>query len=150
MPILDMGGWKWAVAECSGTAYLQLGGEFYQPQGGQAPKPKNLKFLVLFLAFPNSAGQTPSATLSKFASASNAQDFPIILSFLAQATVDQWKAWNRGTVEKISLPDNPLSGWTAYQRSPSNQQVKPATFAVIDQALRSAGFSSTTSRSTNP
>ena len=86
-PFIDVGN-KPAVAECSATAFVKLDG-VVRPRPGKTPLFEN-NFQLLYLAFPNSAGQAPSATLSKFATASNAEEFSTVLAFIAKATADAW------------------------------------------------------------
>jgi hypothetical protein len=129
-PFLDTGFEK-KVAECSLETFLQLGGTGSPRPGGGPPVFDN-SFFVLYLAFPSSTGQSPSGVLSKFGKADNALDFPIILSFIAQATLDLGRP---GRVSK-----NPLEEYKQWKRRPENQQIPPAAFNVIDVTLRDNGF----------
>src|SRR5262249_29418662 len=100
------------------------------------PTYKN-NFLLLYLAFPGSAGGTPATALADFASASNAADFPLILSFIAKATTD---AKARSKHHPIRLTEDPLAEWKKWQALKPEQQVKPDDYVVIDWQLDLAGF----------
>jgi hypothetical protein len=135
-PFLDHG-YEPKVGECSIEAFEGLGGVL----AANINKSEN-NFLVLYLAFAKSVGQTADSMLTRFASAPNADDFPVMLAFIAQATVDA-KAAGRKTVRGDPLTD--FQRWKASQgtRSPG---VLPGTFAAVDQALSNAGFSPFTQR----
>ena len=125
-PFRDVGfGYK--VAECSFAAFTGLGGVYHPENEGAAKFPND--FLLLYLAFPG--GQSPASTLAKFATASNAADFPAILAFIAQATVDA-KAKNSKVVS-----GDPLKAFETWKKSTS--PVKPALLDVIVQGLSTAG-----------
>jgi hypothetical protein len=116
-------GYGYKVAECSFAAFTGVGGIYHPENEGAAKFPNN--FLLLYLAFPGR--QTPAATLAKFATASNAADFPVILSFIAQATTDA-KAGRSKTVTV-----DPLRAFETWKKSPSAP--KPASFDVIVKGL---------------
>jgi len=125
-PFRDRGnGYK--VAECSFAAFTGLGGVYHPENKGAAKFPND--FLLLYLAFPG--GQSPASTLSKFSTASNAAEFPIMLSFIAQATVD---AKAKGKTKSVG---DPIALFEAWKKSKST--VKPAQFDVIVQGLSGAG-----------
>ena len=125
-PFRDTGlGYK--VAECSLAALTGLGGVYYPERQGAAKFPND--FLLLYLAFPG--GQTPASTLAKFATASNASDFPIILSFIAQATADA------NVKHSKVVSGDPLRAFETWKKSSST--VNPMYFDVIVQGLSSAG-----------
>ena len=124
-------GYKPAVAECSFAAFTALGGVYHPEREGAAKFPND--FLVLYLAFPKSVGQTPASILAKFATASNAFDFPMILAFIAQATVD---AKARGS--KVVHGD-PLKNFEKWKNTASNTE--PLYFDVINQSLSDAAGS---------
>lgn len=126
-PFRDVGfGYK--VAECSFAAFTGLGGEYHPEREGAAKFPNN--FLLLYLAFPKSVGQDPASILAKFATASNASDFPMILAFIAETTA-QAKA--KGS--KIVNGD-PLKDFEKWKKAASN--TKPRHFDVISQSLTDA------------
>lgn len=120
-------GFGYKVAECSFGAYTGLGGDYRPEKNGAAKFPNN--FLLLYLAFPGK--QTPASVLAKFATASNASDFPVILSFIAQATVDA-----KAKKTKVVSGD-PLKAFEAWKKSSSTD--KPQYFDVIVQGLANAG-----------
>jgi hypothetical protein len=125
-PFRDVGfGYK--VAECSLAAFTGMGGDYHPEKKGAAKFPNN--FLNLYLAFPG--GQTPASTLAKFATATNASDFPVMLAFIAQATVDA-----QGKHSKV-VGGDPLTAYEAWKKSSST--VKPSSYDVIIQGLSSAG-----------
>ncbi len=99
-------------------------------------------FLVLYLAFAKSAGQTADSMLTRFAAAPNADDFPVMLAFIAQTTLNA-KTGGKKVVSGDPVTD--FQRWKASQgtRSPG---VLPGTFAMVDQALSNAGFSPFTQR----
>ncbi len=135
-PFLDHGR-KPKVGECSVGVFTGLGGHL----AADINKSNN-NFLVLYLAFAKSAGQTADSMLTRFASAANADDFPVMLAFIAQTTL------NAKTGGKKIVSGDPVTDfqrWKASQgtRSPG---VLPSTFAIVDQALSSAGFSPFTQR----
>jgi hypothetical protein len=135
-PFLDHGR-KPKVGECSVGVFTGLGGQL----AADINKSNN-DFLVLYLAFAKSAGQTADSMLTRFASAANADDFPVMLAFIAQTTL------NAKTGRKKVVSGDPVTDfqrWKASQgtRSPG---VLPSTFAVVDQALSNAGFSPFTQR----
>jgi hypothetical protein len=115
------------VAECSFAAFTGLGGVYHPEKEGAAKFPND--FLLLYLAFPG--GQTPASTLAKFATASNASDFPIILSFIAQTTADA-----KAKASKVVSGD-PLKAFEIWKKSSST--VKPTYFDIIVQGLSNAG-----------
>ena len=136
-PFLDSGnGYK--VAECSFAAFTGLGG-IYHPERERAAKFPN-DFLLLYLAFPNSAGQTPAATLANFATASNALDFPIILAFIAKMTADT----NANANGKKTVTGDPLAEFAKWKKLKPELQIKPDPFDTINQSLRAAGFNPAT------
>jgi hypothetical protein len=145
-PFLDYGG-KPAVAECSGTAFVKLGGEVHPRPGGGTPIWVN-NFQLIYLAFPNSAGQTPASTLQKFAQASNAEEFTTILAFIAKATADAVKNPRARTYIGKNLAvdvggTNPLQAYERWKKLPENRQYLPDVIDLadlIDVALRDNGF----------
>jgi len=82
-PFRDMG-YGNKVAECSLAAFTGLGGEYHPENRGAAKFPNN--FQLIYLTFPNK--KTPKSTLEEFARASNADEFPVMLAFIAQASAD--------------------------------------------------------------
>jgi hypothetical protein len=131
-PFLDRGFTR-AVAECSIEAFIALDGEV----NWSNPNRSNNNWEVLYLAFPRSAGQTADTMLAKFASAANADDFPMMLAFIAQATVDARKARSR------TVSTDPLSNYERWKRSQATKSpaAAPATLAMVSQSLTQAGFS---------
>jgi hypothetical protein len=125
-PFRDMG-YDYKVAECSFAAFTGLGGE-YRPDLERAAKFPN-KFLLLYLAFPGR--QSPASVLARFSTASNAGDFPVLLSFLAQATVD---AKARGSK---SVGGDPVRAFEKWKKSPSTPM--PTCYDTIVQGLAGAG-----------
>jgi hypothetical protein len=120
-------GFGYKVAECSFATYTGLGGDYRPEKNGAAKFPNN--FLLLYLAFPGK--QTPASVLAKFATASNASDFSVILAFIAQATVDA-----KAKKSKVVSGD-PIKAFEAWKKSSSTD--KPEYFDVIVQGLASAG-----------
>jgi hypothetical protein len=120
------------VAECSFAAFTGLGGEYHPEREGAAKFPNN--FLLLYLAFPKSVGQDPASILAKFATASNASDFPMILAFIAETTA-QAKAKGSRVVN-----GDPLKDFENWKKASSN--TKPRYFDVITQSLTDAAGSS--------
>jgi hypothetical protein len=131
-PFLDRGFTR-AVAECSIEAFIALDGEV---NWGNINRSNN-DWLVLFLAFARSAGQTADTLLAKFASAANADDFPMMLAFVAQATVDARKARSR----VVSI--DPVSSFEHWKRSQATKTpaAAPSILATVSQSLTQAGFS---------
>ena len=124
-PFRDVGfGYK--VAECSFGAFTGVGGDYHPEREGAGKFPNN--FLLLYVAFPG--GQSPGATLGKFATASNADEFPIILSFIAQATADA-----KGRHSKV-VSGEPIKAYEAWKKSGS--KVMPKCYDVIVKGLASA------------
>ena len=120
-------GFGYKVAECSFAAYGGLGGDYRPEKNGAAKFPND--FLLLYLAFPSK--QTPRSVLAKFATASNASDFPVLLSFIAQATVDA-KA-----KKSHKVTGDPIKAFEAWRKSPGAP--KPQYFDVVADSLRTAG-----------
>jgi hypothetical protein len=120
-------GFGYKVAECSLGAFTGLGGDYHPWNKGAAKFPNN--FLLLYLAFPSR--RTPAATLAKFATASNASDFPIMLSFIAQVTADA-----KAKHSKVVSGD-PLTAYEAWKKSSSTTM--PACYDVIVRGLSSVG-----------
>jgi hypothetical protein len=113
------------LAECGYEAFAALGGKLEQ----NVNKSRN-DFLLLYLAFPKR--QTPEAALAKFATATNADDFPAMLAFLAQATI---KAPGGG---KKKVAGDPLH---AYQQWKANgTPALPSIHDTIESALSDNGF----------
>jgi hypothetical protein len=123
--------------------------EAFTALGGQLAANINAsdnRFLVLFLAFPQSAGQSADSMLTKFAAAANADDFPVMLAFVAQATLDAKNDRTKSSPREVDGdPVTNFQRWKASQgtRSPG---ALPSTFAVVDQALSNAGYSPFTQR----
>ena len=139
-PFLDHG-YKPKVGECSMEAFTALGGQLAANVNAS-----DNRFLVLFLAFPQSAGQSADSMLTKFAAAANADDFPVMLAFVAQATLDAKNDRTKSSPREVDGdPVTNFQRWKASQgtRSPG---VLPSTFAVVDQALSNAGYSPFTQR----
>jgi hypothetical protein len=130
-PFLDAGGNDSdAVAECSWTAFTELGGSFTRRPTGQLLK--NGELLLLYLAFPN--GQTPAAVLSEIGRLDNADEFPIILAFIANASA----AVGRGRVGQ-----NPLQEYERWKKLLPERQFRPDIINlddVIAQGLMANGF----------
>ena len=127
-PFRDSGN-DYKVAECSFAAFGDLGGEYHPEKNGAAKFPND--FLLLYLAFPGK--QTPASVLAKFATASNAADFPVLLSFIAQATVDA-KAKKSKAVN-----GDPIKAFEAWKKKPSAP--KPDSYDVVNRSLSSAAGS---------
>jgi hypothetical protein len=118
-------GYGWKVAECGYEAFAAL--------GGQVPQLVNYSrndFLLLYLAFPGR--QTPETALTKFAKATNAEDFPVMLAFLAQATID---AKNHRTT---NVSGDPLHSFQLWKKS--GAPPRPQIYDTIETALRNNGF----------
>ncbi len=128
-PFLDRG-FKPKVGECSIKAFTSLGGVV----ASNVNASRN-DFILLYLALANSDGQTPQAILQKFARATNAEDLPVILAFIAKATADARKKKPSGLV---SVGGNPLLEFEKWKKSAST--VMPAEYEVINNGLREAGF----------
>jgi hypothetical protein len=127
-PFMD-GAYGNKVGECSLSAFLKLGGKevFLRRHGKKTTEIDrrhwdNSKFELLYLAFPRS--QSPRQALKNFASASNADEFPILLSFLAST---------RGSGDAVSA----FKGW---QESKPALKPNPLHFDTIARALRTGGF----------
>jgi hypothetical protein len=136
MPFLDHG-LEYKVGECSMEAFEGLGGTL-----AADPNKSRNDFLILYLAFARSATQSPDSMLMRFAAAPNADDLPVMLAFIAQATLDtKTKREKKVTADPVTN----FQRWKASQgtRSPG---VLPSTFAVVDQALSNSGFSPFTQR----
>jgi hypothetical protein len=131
-PFLDRGLTR-HVAECSLESFIAMDGEV---NWGNINRSNN-NWLVLYLAFVRSAGQTADTLLAKFASAANADDFPMMLAFIAQATVDARKARS----SKVST--DPVSTYERWKRSQGTKTpaAAPSTLALVSQSLTQAGFS---------
>jgi hypothetical protein len=131
-PFYDRG-FEPKVAECSLEAFVAFGGEVNHDNVNRSRN----DWLVLYLAFAHSAGQSADTLLMKFASAANADDFPMMLAFLAQATVDA-KSSRRSAVS-----GDPLKDYERWKKSQGTNApgIAPSTFAVVNQTLTSAGFS---------
>jgi hypothetical protein len=131
MPFLDHG-LEYKVGECSIRAFEGLGGIL-----AADANMSNNDFIVLYLAFAHSATQSTDSMLMRFAAAPNADDFPVMLAFIAQATLD---AKARGVAKVAADPVTNFQHWKASQgtRSPG---ILPAAFTAVDQALSKSGFS---------
>src|SRR5262249_36976458 len=123
-PFMD-GAYGNKVAECSLSAFLKLGGkEVFLKRRGKPTTEKdrrhwnNSKFELLYLAFPSS--QSPRQALRNFASASNADEFPILLAFLAGT---------RGAADAVSE-------FNRWQGSNLASKPNPLHFDIIERALR--------------
>jgi hypothetical protein len=130
-PFLDRG-FKPKVGECSIGAFVGLGGVV-----ADNPNRSQNDWLVLYLAFAQSAGQSADAMLTRFASAANADDFPVMLAFVAQTTLDAKNA------RKKAVPGDPVKDFERWKKSQGTAApaALPSTFATVDQSLRNAGFS---------
>ncbi len=123
-PYRDSGnGWK--VAECGYEAFAALGGVLQQ----NVNRSRN-DFLLLYLAFPKR--QTPEAALTKFAKATNAGDFPVMLAFLAQATTDA------KSQSKKSVTGDPLHSYQLWKKN--GTPPRPTICDTIETASRNNGF----------
>ena len=129
-PFMDKGNGN-KVAECSLSAFLQLGGkEVFIKRHGKRTTEKdrrhwdNSKFELLYLTFPRL--QSPRQALRSFASASNADDLPVLLSFLAGT---------RGTADAVAA-------FEQWQNSKLPSKPNPPYFNIIERALRVGGFDS--------
>jgi hypothetical protein len=114
-PFLDHG-YKPKVGECSMEAFTALGGQLAANVNAS-----DNRFLVLFLAFPQSAGQSADSMLTKFAAAANADDFPVMLAFVAQATLDAKNDRTKSSPREVDGdPVTNFQRWKASQgtRSP--------------------------------
>jgi hypothetical protein len=127
-PFMD-GAYGNKVGECSLSAFLKLGGqEVFLKRHGKKTTEKdrrhwnNSKFELLYIAFPRS--QSPRQALRSFGTASNADEFPILMSFLAGT---------RGSGDAVSA-------FKRWQESTLAPKPKPLHFDTIDRALRAGGF----------
>lgn len=128
-PFLDHG-YKAKVGECSIGAFVGLDGVVAERVNAS----KN-DFVLLYLAFANSAVDTPQAKLVKLASAVNAEDFPILLSFIADATLQATTASKTSTV---TVGGDPIRNFEKWKKSGSTTY--PSSYAVISESLSNAGF----------
>jgi hypothetical protein len=69
--------------------------------------------------------------LAAFAGAANAEEFPLVLSFLAERTVDAKRGYVSG---------DPLANYKAWKKLKPALQKKPAVFDTIHDALEAEGF----------
>jgi len=123
-PYRDSGlGWK--VAECGYEALAALGGVLTQNINFSRND-----FLLLYLAFPKR--QTPETILTKFATATNAGDFPVMLAFLAQATTDA------KSQSKKSVTSDPLHSYQLWKKN--GTPPRPTIYDTIETALSNNGF----------
>lgn len=110
----DSAGDNVTVAECSFQAFKDLGGTFLN---NDLSRPVN-DFLVLYLAFPNK--QDPIETLVKFSTATNADEFPMMLALVAQATRDVTHFKNGKAVSGGKVTANPyqmIQKWQAAKNA---------------------------------
>jgi len=114
-PFMD-GAYGNKVAECSLSAFLQLGGKEKDRRHWD-----NSRFELLYLAFPNA--QPPSQVLASFASADNADEFPVLMAFLAGT---------RGGADAVLK----FKTW----RESETPKPNPPHFDTIEAALQAAGF----------
>jgi hypothetical protein len=129
MPFLDIG-FDFKVGECSIGAFTSLGGIVKRPVTHS-----DNSFLLLYLAFPK---LDPSFVLNKFALASNAADFPVLLAFIAQATIDaKTKGYNRVT-------GDPIQDFQKWKKSAST--LMPSSFNTISDRLSEVGFNPAAAR----
>ena len=82
-PFFDRG-FEPKVAECSLEAFVALGGEVNHDNVNRSRN----DWLVLYLAFAHSAGQTRRHAAHEVCLGRQRRDFPMMLAFIAQATVD--------------------------------------------------------------
>ena len=129
-PFMD-GAYGNKVAECSLSAFLKLGGkEVFLKHRGKPTTEKdrrhwdNREFEILYLAFPRS--QSPWQALKNFAGASNADELPILLAFLAGT---------RGAADAVSE-------FNRWQGSNLASKPSPLHFDIIERGLRTGGFNS--------
>ena len=120
-------GFDWKVAECSFATFTGLGGEYHPELEGAAKFPNN--FMLLYLAFPKQ--QSPGSVLSKFATSSNADDFPVLLSFIAQASLDAQAQRSK----KVS--GDPVKAFEKWKKTPASP--KPSCYNTVVQGLSNAG-----------
>ena len=130
-PFLDSGNWD-AIGECSSTAYTSLGGTFARVGSGlyknDSPEPK-----FLFLAFPN--GRSPSSVLSQISKFDNAEEFPVILSYVSLVVAG---------VKSGSVTRNPLMDYEQWKKLRGERRFNPDVndyAALIDLPLRDNGYS---------
>ncbi len=136
MPFRDRGGkGGQKLGECSVEAFTALGGVL-AANINASPN----AFMVSFLALAGSAGDSQAAVLAKFASATNADDFPVLLSFIARTTVN---ATAGARTRPISVGGDPVHDFERWKKSQGTgaPTALPAQYAVINQALTDAGFS---------
>jgi hypothetical protein len=125
-PFRDVGkGLK--VAECSFAAFTGLGGVYHPELNGAAKYPNN--FLLLYLAFPKK--KSPREVLDIFATAPNADEFPVMLSFIAQATVDAQ------TVHSKVITADPMANFNNWKRA--TVKIMPPMLGTVIQGLGQAG-----------
>lgn len=131
-PFLDSGKGN-AVAECSSTAYIRLGGTFKVGLGGMLYKADDPGPHFLYLAFPR--GRTPAAVLHQISTYDNSEEFTAILSYIAKATA---------SVRYGQVNQDPVWNYNQWKRTPENRRhlnTELNDFGdVIDVALRDNGF----------
>ena len=114
------------LAECSFTAFRSLGGEYFPERSGAAKYPNN--FLLLYLAFPKK--KSPAEILNEYAGATNADEFPVMLSFIAQATADAQAARSK----KITA--EPMVNFQNWKKAAV--KTRPAMMDVVENGLEEA------------
>jgi hypothetical protein len=117
-------GYGWKVAECGYEAFAAVGGVVAQQVNNSVND-----FLLLYLAFPGKL--TPQAVLTQFGTATNAEDFPSILAFLAQATMDA-----KGHSKRVG--GDPLDSYEKWKKR--GTPTRPAIYDTIVTALSNNGF----------
>jgi hypothetical protein len=129
-PFLDTG-YGQKVGECSIEAFTLLGGKFGPQRYAGKPNPIN-NFPVLFVSFYQSATKAITASLAEMAQASNAEELPALLAFLAQATADALAR------RKSAVAGEPFDDFVRWQKQ--KPHVNPPLYDLINQKLVAAGF----------
>jgi hypothetical protein len=128
-PFLDSGhGTK--VAEVGLRAFTGVGGVLNEANINLTDN----RFMLLYLAFNRSAGQDVWGPLQSFAKAPNAEDFPVLLAFIASATTETRK----NSSGMATVKTNPIQEFEKWKKSGSDKM--PEHYDVIKKELQKLGF----------
>lgn len=139
MRFIDSAGDHIKVGEISSTAFVALGGKM--PGGLFAANRAANNFLVFYIAVPVTEPKEIQNTFAELSMAPNGADLPVMLSFVAQATVTATGSKTPGNEPAIVVPDSdPMIAFKQWKAAPPSRQVVPTSYERIRSFLMSLGY----------
>jgi hypothetical protein len=138
MRYLDGAGAVYKVGECSLTAYTALGGTV-PTHGFPIANLVANNFLVLYIGVPVEQETDIRTTFANFSQAPNANDFPVMLAFVAEETVRATGSNTPGN-QLISITGNPMTSFENWLKLPAARRFYPNSYDQVLAYLITQGY----------